>query len=312
MPRVPVRSRVIPAIALAIASMAFAPHAAFAQQPAGGFAANQADGPQTLSLNFAGGTALEYIDALRKAMPNANIVVLGELARVNMLPVQLNAVDLESALRLLDQLPQAQGDLAVKVRVENVRTSQDVPDVFAVSAEVRGRGQGEGPMQTAVISMADVLGENLKPADALTAIQTALELLGSESEPARIKFHEETGLLIARGNPHQMECIGQVMSQLRERAGTIEARQRQAEQQVRSAASEQLMGEVTAKAKEQNAALMQQATFWQTKADQVSKSLELLQAQVANLQDELRAAVADREQLKRQLAEVTRAKEPKP
>lgn len=304
------RSRLAPALAIAVASLSLAasPAATLAQQPA----AEQANGPATLSLNFAGGTAVDYVDALRKAMPNANIVVLGDLARVNMLPVQLNAVDLESALRLLDQLPQAQGDLAVKVRVENVRTSQDVPDVFAVSADVRGRIQGGGPQQTAVISMADLLGENLKPADALTAVQTALELLGTEGEPARIKFHEETGLLIARGNPDQMECIGQVMSQLRERAGTLDARQQQTKQLYDAAAKTKSLQEESGKVKEQNEMLSRELTEQRTLAEMLRNQLDDLRRQMASLEAELRQSAAERDQLMRQVAEAARNKEPKP
>jgi hypothetical protein len=100
-------------LALALASLTSAPQVAHAQQPA----ADHADGPATLSLTFDGGTAMEFIAALRKATPDANIVVLGDMQRISMLPVQLTSVDVWSALRLLEQLPQAQGDLSVKVQV---------------------------------------------------------------------------------------------------------------------------------------------------------------------------------------------------
>ena len=271
------------------------------QQPAAGSA---------LSLDFGGGSAAEYINAIRKASPNANIVVLGDLARISMAAVQLKNVDVLSALSVLDQLPSEQGTFVAKIHVNNVRSSQDMPDVYTVAAEVHDRRGVPGAMQTTVISMADLLGENLKSQDALTAIQTSLELIGDTGAPAQIKFHEETGLLICRGSPEQIESIEQVIRQLRERAGTLEVRAQNAMAEQRQAnASREAVAQI-AQAKEQIDALTRQVAEWRTKAELLEHTIEEHQRLVAKLDTELREAQAERNELKRDIAQLQNRKEP--
>lgn len=275
-----------------------------AQQPVDAPSANAA-----MTLDFPGGTAAEYIASLRRANPNANIVVLGELARVRMAPVQLKNVDVLSALSVLDQIPQSQGSFEAKIEVHNVASSQDVPDVYTVTAHIHERGPSPGQMQTSVISMADVLGESLKAADALTAIQTALELIGAESEPAQIKFHEETGLLIARGTPEQIETIRQVNSQLRERAGTLEMRAQNAQ----AAQQQSQYSALSAAARRDAEAAQNETVQWRTKYDVLQQAMAQLQKQNADLEMELRTIRAEAEANRRALADLqSKVKDGKP
>jgi len=289
-------------IALLAATLAFCSNHALAQVAAS--PGGQPSAASALTLDFPGGTAADYIGALRKASPNANIVVLGDLARIRMAAVQLKNVDVHSALLVLDRLPQDQGSFIAKVNVENVASSQDVPDVFTVTADIRDRGNPPGVQQTTVISMADLLGENLKSSDALTAIQTALGLIASGGEPAQIKFHEETGLLICRGSPEQIENIEQVIRQLRERAGTLDMRAQSAKAEQQQAEAMHLAADRDSKARAENEALSRQLSEWQTRAQLMENAVEEARKEMSQLKDELRALAVERDQLRRDLADL--------
>ncbi len=304
------RSLLKPALlALAVAALACQP------LPIHGQSADREQAPAvaTLDLEFLGGTALDYVNAIRKAEPSANIVVLGDLARFSMAAVKLKDVDVWSALRVLDQLPADQGNIVAKVRLENVVDNPESPPVLAVTAEIKDRGPNPGMMQTTVISMADVLGDNLKPTDALAAIETALGLITEPSAPAQIKFHTETGLLIARGTPEQIESIRQVISQLRERAGTLEARAQNALAQRMSQEQMHMAADANSKARQQADMLTREVTEQRTKAELLQQTVEDLRRQAAVLETELRNAQAERDQLMRTIADLqSKVKEPKP
>ena len=286
------RIRFIPALTVAIASLAAFPASTLAQQPAN-------DG--TVSFSFPGGTAAEFIEALRKADPSANIVVLGALDDIRMHDVQLKAVDVLSALSVLNELPQEQGDIIAKVRVNDVRSNQDVPAVYTVTADVRRRGAMPGMQQTTVISMADLLNDNLKAEDALRSIEVALTMLENETHLAKIQFHQETGLLIARGDPEQIESIRQVITQLRERESSLQVR-------AQSAAQAGAARDAAAKAAiltEENAGMARTIAEWRTKAELLEGTLDNLRRSMANLEEELRVERARRESAERKLSEAT-------
>jgi hypothetical protein len=69
----------------------------------------------------------------------------------------------------------------------------------------------------------------LKPETVLTAIDTALGLqrADGEGEPASIKLHAESGLLVVHGDPAQIDAVEQVLSAMekdsRQQASALEA-----------------------------------------------------------------------------------------
>lgn len=178
--------------------------------------------PKPINLEFPGGTATEYINAVRKAATDVNIVTMADLSSIQVPPVSLKNVNPASAIEILQSIPQEQPGRHIEIhfREDRPKSREQLP-VFTVTANiiansVQGRRAGE---QTTVASISDLLEGKLKAADLLTAVQTALEMLKNEAQPAQIRFHEETGLLIARGSDDQISAITMVLQQVRERAG---------------------------------------------------------------------------------------------
>jgi hypothetical protein len=263
-----------------------------------------AHGPALLDLEFPGGSALDYVNAIRAAAPSANIVVLGDLARIRMAAAKLRGVDVASALRVLDALPIDQGPIAAKVGLDNVAASPDAPPVFAVTAEIKDRGPAPGVTQSAVISLADLLGENLKSEQALSAIETALSLMESAAAPAQLKFHESTALLIARGSPEQIENIRQVIAQLRERQGTLEVRAQQAAAVAAARERMESMAGQESKARQEVDVLTRRLAEEQTRSEVLQQAGVDLRKLVSDMERELRSALAERDALMREVSDL--------
>jgi type II secretory pathway component GspD/PulD (secretin) len=281
-------------LALVVAAMsATAPFPALAQESVR--AAAQPEN-QALNVDFTGGPATEYIAAIRKADPEANIVVLGELEQITIPAVRLRNADVFSALDLLNSAPHQQAGVSIK----EIHHDGDRSPVFTITTYLKSpdKPQLRKP-QTTVISMAELLDEKLKPADALKAIEAALELVKGEYDPAQVRFHEETGLLIARGSPEQVESIQQVIAQLHQRAGAIRHKAQQADAQARGEnRSQELLA-----ARAENESLRMKATQAEISAQMLQAEVARLRDSISNLETEMRQLRAERDALERLAAE---------
>ena len=81
-----------------------APATAQSQQSrtAGATTTSQGHFEPTIDLDFEGGTALEYIEAIQKAAGIRSVVAMPGVERVEMPPVKLTGVSMEGALGVLD------------------------------------------------------------------------------------------------------------------------------------------------------------------------------------------------------------------
>ena len=85
---------------------------------------------------------------------------------------------------------------------------------YQVQARSSGRATlGVPARATKVWTVSSLLGGDLTSRKLLSAVETALEVVGSEPKPD-VRFHEDTGLLIARGNEPQIVAIADVIEQL--------------------------------------------------------------------------------------------------
>jgi len=243
--------------------------------------------PKPINLDFRGGTATEYINALRKATTDVNIVVMSDLSSIQVPPVTLKNVNPASAIDILRSIPQDQPGRHVEINFKEDRPkSPEQLPVFTVSANiiansVQGRRIGE---QTTVASISDLLEGKLKAADLLTAVQTALEMLKNEAQPAQIRFHEETGLLIARGSDEQIAAITMVLRQIREKVERDRNRDQERQQQQNASTRAAQLEQELAKTKADLDAALRDVTEWRNRSMATEKQVDGLRDMLERLQ----------------------------
>ncbi len=244
---------------------------------------------ETMTVDFPGGTAADYIMALRRADPQANIVVLGDLSRITLAPVQLKGVELISALRVLNYVGPEQGNVKARIQVDEQRGGLSEP-VYTVVTE--GKASSSNLMaHTVVISMADVLGDQLRPEDALAAIEAAIALVGITKPAPAIKFHEETSLLLANGTAEHIDAIRQVVRQLQEAA----MNRRQIE-------TARTMNERNVASLEENQKLVREVIEWRTRCELLDQTIRQMRDQHAALESQMRRTQEERDALRREVA----------
>ncbi len=170
------------------------------------------DEVELISVKFPGGTVTDYIKALVKEAGTINVVVAPEAAAVPMPPVTLTKVTVSAAIDLVDGRSVGPPGRIIKLDVRRMpRYAEEELPTYQISAEGY---QTERPRTPSVWTIANLLrGDTFDADDVLAAVETALDILQSTDEPI-IRFHKETGLLIARGDQAQLSTIDDVLEQL--------------------------------------------------------------------------------------------------
>jgi hypothetical protein len=176
-------------------------------------AAQDRGGEKLISLNFPGGTALAYVNAVRRAAGDINVVVAPEAAEIIMPEVSIKQVSVGAAIALLDNRSREHLHRRVKLEVGHVPVHFDTErPTYQIIAHVDGRPSVKA---ASVWTVAALLESHLTSAAVLSAVETALEVVGSSTEPD-VRFHEDTALLIASGDHDQLKAIEQVLERLEE------------------------------------------------------------------------------------------------
>ena len=167
-----------------------------------------------VTMKFTGGNAVDYVQALKKAAGDINVIIAVEAKDVLMPPVELTDASVEAALEVLNGKTSQVNDRFIKLELHANHGGNPAEQiVYAVDAKVQGRPVDERIMQR-VWSVKNILDGGAKANDLLTAIQTSLDLNTEAGKPAQLKFHEATGLIIARASPNQIDAIQQVIEQM--------------------------------------------------------------------------------------------------
>jgi hypothetical protein len=207
-----------------------AANVAFAAQPPPADAAADDDPERLISLDFPGGSVADYIGAVRRALPDVNVVLHPRVEEFQVTPVQLRNVHERAAVTMLQNAavhPRGEGRLAVRViegpavawrrvpgRIERVPAGNTVY-ILETDLKLSETTPTGSPRHSLVLAVADVVGEHITAADMLAAIETALELRDDDEPPVQIRFHEATSMLIARGTRSQVQQVEIVIDQLR-------------------------------------------------------------------------------------------------
>lgn len=183
-----------------------------------------------LTINFPGGTVGDYINQLKAAAGKqpANIVTSRAATEVQIGPISLREVSLYTALSAIATA--AGRDTIWSVQTLVSPTTKAI-EGYAIEFEQRNkvaqpRLYSPSDVGIQVISLRDITepipgdppGVPLtKPAEVvLTAVRAALDLTDDHAAPPEMKYHEDSGLLIIRGNGDQMGAVTQTLQQMRD------------------------------------------------------------------------------------------------
>lgn len=176
-------------------------------------------------VNFAfdGGTLRAFVDAIKKQCPSVEINVgfRGEAERVQMPAISMKGVSIGTAMqsmntladpgsgRYVNVLPLQERNGAPLYSVEirnmtdymgNTLGNATTTKVFSLRELVRASGSDQNsPQQTAEL--------------VLSVLEATMEVEASESRtPPTLRYHKDSGMLIARGTSNQLQVIESVLA----------------------------------------------------------------------------------------------------
>jgi len=244
---------------------------------------------QAIDLKFQGGTAAEYIEAIRRVATNLNIVVMPEVAQVRMQPVELNRVDPTAAVRLLHGLRQERPEGTIVLSVDTIPGELFRSTVYTVSAIPEGRGRQRKATASAVWTLTEILEGGTAAEDVLTAVETALEMFDEDYDQATLRFHEETGLLMAYARPEQVEAANDVIEALSDALRSGKPAERATEVAGLRSALDKARGEVQA--------LHNELVESETRLKLYMMEIESLRQERKEMGQEMRRAIAERDSI---------------
>jgi hypothetical protein len=165
--------------------------------------------PIYFSLDFPGGTLTQYVEAIRKANPEADIITDDMLSLFPVSPTRLTNVDLNASLNLLSgsRIATPQGLFELEVNYAPIGQTGDV----IVRLQVELLGRDNTTLETSVWSLRGLIELGMPTKDALSAIETAISLVPHE---AIMKYHEQTNLLIVSGNEQAIRLVDSTIETL--------------------------------------------------------------------------------------------------
>ena len=268
-PSAPVIRPILLALMLALPA---AGQGARGQRPAG-----EGDIFRTLiSLSFPGGTVTQYLASVQRVAGEINVIVAPEAQNVFVPAVTLKDVTVTSAINLINGRTRDEGTRSITINVEHMPTyAQGERKTFQILARVHGARHVSVARVWTVTNLLD----NEIPSEAvLSAVEMALEVVGSETK-LDVRFHGDTGLLIASGDPYQLEAIEEVLDRLND---SVAGRLAIAQVEVDAADFKAARDEV--------GALRQEVTRLELRARQLEDMLVAKEHERAELVAELRAA----------------------
>lgn len=198
-------------------------------------AAGDSPGPM-ITVEFAGGTARQFVDAVRKAAGEArvNVIMPKEAESVTLPAISLNNVGVFTALQALEYAAGTQS--GNEFGVNTIGSSTEPSRTFAIKyashypapGMMQAQMQGTPPprQETRVFSIRELVeapaGLEANP-DAsastetvLNALRTATQLDVDAKQPApELMLHKESMLLLIRATQEQQRTIESVLQQLR-------------------------------------------------------------------------------------------------
>lgn len=186
------------------------------QPPGGAPSPRFAEVNPPITLDFPGGTLGQFVEAIRKAaaatVPDAAVNVVftdPALAGFPVPRVQLRHVSVEAALGAATYRDRTGSAGPVLDRVGTRTPSANAP-VYVITSAPESRQRAA---RVEIFDIRDLARSRPQLDGILTAIDTALRMEGA-GPPPEVKFHEDSGLLITRATPEQLDSVRQVIGRL--------------------------------------------------------------------------------------------------
>ncbi len=174
-------------------------------------------------LDFAGGTPRELVAAIQKALKRPlNAIVPDEYADTKLPALKMSGVTASQLFMALEQASRRQESVQYGAGYSMFNTSCGFRATGPVSDDTIWYFYVDKPTRLPAsaarkvcrfYSLAPYLDRQLTVDDITTAIETAWKMLG-EAAPPEIKFHKDTKLLIAVGDPGKLETIDAALAAL--------------------------------------------------------------------------------------------------
>src|SRR5262245_53161179 len=159
--------------------------------------AKRADGGGAFNLSFGGGTPQKLVSEMEKAAGlKLNVLIPPELTDARIPAMELRSVSVESVFNSLNLIER---NSMMWIR------DHDSRNIWVLARAVDNR-------KTQAFYVGHLL-KKFKIDDITTAVQTTWQLGGKEAK-AELKYHQETQLLIALGQPEQLATMANVLFQL--------------------------------------------------------------------------------------------------
>ena len=223
---------------------------------------NTTDGSEQLfDVKFGGGSVYEYLNTVKDASPvSFNFQsTIPQHANLTLRPVTLKAVDLETAVQFLDDVEPADESFELEVEYFPATTSTIAVVNVHTKKHRDARQQRTQPLFSNVWSLA-TLTQSMEPEQILNVIELAIELEESETQP-KLRFHNETQLLIARAPRETISVIDRIIE-------TLEVSQQRARQIDEKSVSNRLQDLESAYAAAQNTIKEQRAALDDARREQ--------------------------------------------
>jgi CheY-like chemotaxis protein len=170
--------------------------------------------PVIVDLSFPGGTVAELVARIRQKEPRANIVVADQAATAVLPAIDLRGTGLDQALA--GACAVAGGDQ--QIRVKDVRGVGET--VYTITAHRVQGPESVGPKDGPGTEVYSLRRLTAAPRDAggasaatvLSAVETAVG--GEGRRLANLLYHEDSGLMIARGSREQLAIVHDVLRSL--------------------------------------------------------------------------------------------------
>lgn len=181
--------------------------------------------PVLVTMSFPGGTLADFCDAIRAKEPRANIVLAPLAAGARLPAMDLRGAGLDQALEGACAIAES----AALIRIKDFRGAGE--PVFTITAQepvmTVGKIGPDGKMSTGSMpgtlprtETTEVFSLNrlLDPKDGsgfpVTTVLSAIETATGDQALTAMRFHKESGLLIARGRAEQLGLVRDVLISL--------------------------------------------------------------------------------------------------